>query len=48
MARWDAAAEIDAVGAVIDFDKHSERMTGAGFLAHRAGDRLGGRAADLA
>jgi hypothetical protein len=29
----DAAAEIDAVGAVVDFDEHGERVGRAGLLA---------------
>jgi len=37
----DGAAEIDAVGAVVEVDQHGERMAGAGFLAHRA-RHLGG------
>jgi hypothetical protein len=30
----DAAAEIDAVGAVIDLDQHCQRMGGTGLPAH--------------
>src|SRR5271169_2060224 len=30
----DAAAEIDAVGAVIDFDQYRKRVAGTSFLAH--------------
>jgi hypothetical protein len=37
----NAAVEIDAVGAVIDFDQHRESMAGAGFLARRTGNLLG-------
>src|SRR5215831_2835624 len=44
----DAAAEIDAVRSVVDFDEHRERVAGAGLGAHRAGDRLRGLAADFA
>src|SRR5580704_15679106 len=44
----DAAAEIDTVGAVIDFDQHGESMAGAGFLARRSGHLLGRLAAQFA
>ena len=44
----DAAAEIDAVGAVIDLDQHRQRMAGAGLGARGAGDRLGRLAAQFA
>ena len=44
----DAAAEIDAVWAVIDLDQHGESMAGAGLLARRAGHLLGRFAAQFA
>src|SRR5438876_6374468 len=44
----DAAAEIDAVGAVIDLDQHRERVRGAGLLAHRTRHRLGRLAGEFA
>src|SRR5204863_2947980 len=44
----DAAAEIDAVRAVIDLDQHGESMAGAGFLARRTGHLLGRLAAQFA
>src|SRR5215472_17710552 len=33
--KMDAAAEIDAVGAVFDLDQHGERVARAGLLPHR-------------
>src|ERR1700736_1533493 len=44
----DAAAEIDAVGAVIDLDQDREGVRGAGLLAHRTRHRLGGLAGEFA
>jgi hypothetical protein len=44
----DAAAEIDAVGAVVDLDQHREGMAGASLLAHGARHRVGGLAAHFA
>ena len=44
----DAAAEIDAVGAVVDLDQHRESMAGAGFLARCRGHLLGRLAAQFA
>jgi hypothetical protein len=43
----DAAAEIDTVGAVVDFDEHGERVARAGLLARCARDRLGRLAAQF-
>jgi len=48
IAEVDAAAEIDAVGAVVDFDQHGESMGRAGLLAHCPRDRLGRLAAQFA
>src|SRR5262249_23175492 len=41
----DAAAKIDAVGAIIDLDQHGERVRGTGLLAYRLGHLFGGLAA---
>ena len=44
----DAAAEIDAVGAVIDLDQHRERVAGASLLAHGLRHPFGRLAAHFA
>src|SRR6516165_4420106 len=44
----DAAAEIDAVGAVINLDQHRQRMGGTGLLAYGLRHPLGRLAAHLA
>src|SRR5436190_621485 len=44
----NAAAEIDAVGAVIDFDQRGESVACAGFLARRTCHLLGRLAAHFA
>src|SRR5207248_683851 len=44
----DAAAEIDAVGAIIDFDQRGKSMGGAGFPARRVGHCLGRLATQFA
>src|SRR6266850_8618767 len=44
----DAAAEIDAVGTVVDLDQYRQGVTCAGLLAGSAGHRLGRLAAQFA
>src|ERR1700730_11384035 len=44
----DAAAEIDAVGTVVDLDQYRQGVTCAGLLAGCAGHRLGRLAAQFA
>ena len=44
----DAAAEIDAVGAVIDLDQHRQRVAGAGLPAYGLGHLFGRLAAHFA
>ena len=38
----DRPTEVDAIGAVVQFDQHRQGMSGAGLLARGVGDRLGG------